>query len=139
MIFLKPEIKSSMIRRKSLMSLHQKEYLNHQFKCNPRPTIQDKQRFAAELNIPYKSIQNWFQNTRAQLRKHFTLDALMVYSLSNLKAINPFCNALCIPPVPSLVEYYVELTNRKRDFNIASLKLRSHYNFRKDLYSVGYW
>ncbi|KAF9904376.1 hypothetical protein EC991_002715 [Linnemannia zychae] len=49
------------------------EYLLRQYHANEKPTTKDRLTFAAHLNLHPRTIQVWFQNRRAKLRREITL------------------------------------------------------------------
>ncbi|KAK1349875.1 homeobox domain-containing protein [Hamiltosporidium tvaerminnensis] len=56
------------------------EYLHRYFEKRPRPTTKEKMEISEKLNICLRSVQIWFQNKRAKLKKDMRNDtAAMAY------------------------------------------------------------
>jgi len=52
------------------LTREQKKVLEAVFKLDPRPSANTKRTLAGELGMSLRSVQMWFQNQRARLRKH---------------------------------------------------------------------
>ncbi|KAF9987287.1 Cytochrome c oxidase assembly protein cox11, mitochondrial [Modicella reniformis] len=59
---------SSLKRRRRLTS-EESDFLLRQFGMNERPTAQERERFAKHLKLDRRTIQVWFQNRRAKLKR----------------------------------------------------------------------
>ncbi len=56
-------------QRRKRFTPQQTEFLLAIFQRNPMPDSSTRRWMAEELNLPYKTIQTWFQNKRAKQKK----------------------------------------------------------------------
>ncbi|KAI7822871.1 Homeodomain-like protein, partial [Gamsiella multidivaricata] len=56
-------------KRRRRLTTEESEYLLRQFGNNERPTAQEREVFARHLSLDKKTIQVWFQNRRAKLKR----------------------------------------------------------------------
>ncbi|KAF9918593.1 hypothetical protein BX616_007607 [Lobosporangium transversale] len=59
----------STLKRRRRLTNEESEFLIHQFKINERPTAQERESFAKYLKLDRRTIQVWFQNRRAKLKR----------------------------------------------------------------------
>ncbi|GAB5590211.1 Transcription factor [Umbelopsis nana] len=57
------------IKRRNRLKPEETEYLADKFQSNPKPTRKKIQEIAADMNINERTVQIWFQNKRAKLRR----------------------------------------------------------------------
>ncbi|ORY96986.1 Homeodomain-like protein, partial [Lobosporangium transversale] len=57
------------LKRRRRLTNEESEFLIHQFKINERPTAQERESFAKYLKLDRRTIQVWFQNRRAKLKR----------------------------------------------------------------------
>ncbi|KAG0368907.1 hypothetical protein BGZ54_000828 [Gamsiella multidivaricata] len=57
------------LKRRRRLTTEESEYLLRQFGNNERPTAQEREVFARHLSLDKKTIQVWFQNRRAKLKR----------------------------------------------------------------------
>lgn len=60
---------STVIRRRNRLTAEKTESMNRLFILNPRPNRLERQRIASELNIGERTVQVWFQNRRAKVKR----------------------------------------------------------------------
>lgn len=59
----------STLKRRRRLSAEETSFLISQFRLNEKPTAQERQLFAKHLNLDRRTIQVWFQNRRAKLKR----------------------------------------------------------------------
>lgn len=59
----------STLKRRRRLSTEETAFLVSQFRINEKPTAQERQVFAKHLNLDRRTIQVWFQNRRAKLKR----------------------------------------------------------------------
>ncbi|CAO3686314.1 unnamed protein product [Umbelopsis vinacea] len=57
------------IRRRHRLKPEETDYLTNEFQNNPKPTRKDIQEIASEIEMSERTVQIWFQNKRAKLRR----------------------------------------------------------------------
>ncbi|KAJ2961474.1 hypothetical protein NQZ79_g3261 [Umbelopsis isabellina] len=60
---------STVIRRRNRLTAEKTEYLNRIFLFNPRPNRLERQKIASNLDIGERTVQVWFQNRRAKVKR----------------------------------------------------------------------
>lgn len=136
---------NKMRRKRVSLSKEQREFLNQYFVYNDRPSVDEKYDISFELNMSYKAVQIWFQNTRAHVKKYQRKKALLTYSSDLYESRKEFfadCNALCIQPRKNLIKKYLELFNslKSNDEKDAMVpKIISTYDPTSCVYTLGYW
>ncbi|KAF8927711.1 hypothetical protein BGZ58_010205 [Dissophora ornata] len=65
--FSPPPISS--LKRRRRLTTDESEFLLHQFGLNERPIAQERDSFAKHLKLDRRTIQVWFQNRRAKLKR----------------------------------------------------------------------
>ncbi|KAH8548116.1 Homeodomain-like protein [Umbelopsis sp. PMI_123] len=73
------------IRRRHRLKPEETDYLTDKFQQNPKPTRQKIQEIASDTDISERTIQIWFQNRRAKLRR------LQKASMSRTPSRNTLC------------------------------------------------
>ncbi|KAG0321127.1 Cytochrome c oxidase assembly protein cox11, mitochondrial [Dissophora globulifera] len=59
----------SVLKRRRRLTNEESEFLLHRFGLNERPTAQERESFAKHLNLDRRTVQVWFQNRRAKLKR----------------------------------------------------------------------
>lgn len=57
------------LKRRRRLTTEESDFLLQQFGMNERPTAQEREGFAKHLNLDRRTIQVWFQNRRAKLKR----------------------------------------------------------------------
>ena len=57
------------IRRRHRLRPEETDYLTEEFEHNPKPTRQKIQEIASDIDVSERTVQIWFQNRRAKLRR----------------------------------------------------------------------
>jgi hypothetical protein len=57
------------IRRRHRLKPEETDYLTKEFQNNPKPTRKDIQEIASEIEMSERTVQIWFQNKRAKVRR----------------------------------------------------------------------
>ncbi|KAI1315783.1 hypothetical protein EDD11_000337 [Mortierella claussenii] len=57
------------LKRRRRLTIEESEFLLHQFAINERPTAQERELFAKHLRLDRRTIQVWFQNRRAKIKR----------------------------------------------------------------------
>ncbi|KAH7032086.1 hypothetical protein BKA57DRAFT_371845, partial [Linnemannia elongata] len=57
------------LKRRRRLTTEESEFLMVQFNLNGRPTAQERDSFARHLKLDRRTIQVWFQNRRAKLKR----------------------------------------------------------------------
>ncbi|KAG2174403.1 hypothetical protein INT43_004426 [Umbelopsis isabellina] len=60
---------STVIRRRNRLTAEKTESMNRLFILNPRPDRLERQKIASELDIGERTVQVWFQNRRAKVKR----------------------------------------------------------------------
>lgn len=133
-----------MHRKRISLTKEQRDFLDRYFLYNDRPSVDEKHDISFELNMPYKAVQIWFQNTRAHIKRHQERKSLLTYSHDLCEPAKEFfvdCNALCIQPKKNLVSRYWEVctTAKKNERDSALPRIVSTYDPASCLYILGYW
>ncbi|ELA48246.1 hypothetical protein VCUG_00287 [Vavraia culicis subsp. floridensis] len=105
------------------LSQHITEILISFFERTPKPTPDQKEALAQQAGITSRSVQIWFQNKRAKLKREMREMKNFIY---NKNVIFPLLNSLLIPKL--------DLRSRRpfceEDLNILSfLKYKKNYKF----------
>ncbi|KAG0349470.1 hypothetical protein BG004_005821 [Podila humilis] len=71
----------STLKRRRRLSANETAYLVQQFRQNEKPNAQERQEFAKHLDLDRRTIQVWFQNRRAKLKRDetATITAVTLY------------------------------------------------------------
>lgn len=131
--------------KKNTLSRDKRDFLNKYFLYNSKPSVDEKHNISLQLEVPYKTIQIWFQNARAHMKKYEKEKELMMYMSANGYFKNDYysdCNALCIMPDKNAVKRYF-ITKDKHLAEEAWLlyipKIVAKYNEDTGYYSLSYW
>ncbi|KAK3835524.1 MAG: Lim3/4, partial [Linnemannia gamsii] len=57
------------LKRRRRLTAEESEFLMTQFRVNGRPSAQERDSFARHLKLDRRTIQVWFQNRRAKLKR----------------------------------------------------------------------
>ncbi|KAF9576048.1 hypothetical protein EC968_000608 [Mortierella alpina] len=57
-------------KRRRRLTAHEASFLHTQFKLNERPTAQEREMIAKHLELDRRTIQVWFQNRRAKVKRN---------------------------------------------------------------------
>ncbi|KAF9968139.1 hypothetical protein BGZ70_006409 [Mortierella alpina] len=57
-------------KRRRRLTAHEANFLHTQFKLNERPTAQEREMIAKHLELDRRTIQVWFQNRRAKVKRN---------------------------------------------------------------------
>lgn len=78
------------------LSLNSTKILNDVFEITDQPTLEQKTALATRIGIPIRSVQIWFQNKRAKMRKKsnslysYFYNGKRIYPLSNNLFVSKF-------------------------------------------------
>lgn len=134
-----------MRRKRVSLSSEQREFLNRYFLYNDKPSVDEKYDISFELNMSYKAVQIWFQNTRAHIRRYQNARSFLAYSSDISDSCKEFfahCNALCIQPKKSLVKKYLEMYTDPESPEYGNKQypqIVSTYDPESQVYFLGYW